>query len=70
VIDAKTEDLLRSEQAGDGPADHPGEAPAVRAHLLEMTGDLAGARACYLEAAGLTANLPLQRYLYGRAALE
>jgi hypothetical protein len=40
---------------------------AVRAHLLEMTGDHAAARACYREAAGQTANLPVQRYPNARA---
>jgi predicted RNA polymerase sigma factor len=42
--------------------------PAVRAHLLELTGDRAGAGACYREAAGRAANLPVQRYLNARAA--
>ncbi|MFI5954642.1 RNA polymerase sigma factor [Cryptosporangium sp. NPDC051539] len=41
---------------------------AVRAHLLEMAGDAAGARDAYREAAGLTASLPERRYLDGRAA--
>jgi RNA polymerase sigma factor (sigma-70 family) len=41
---------------------------AVRAHLLEMSGDAAGARAAYLIAAGLTSSLPQQRYLNARAA--
>jgi RNA polymerase sigma factor (sigma-70 family) len=41
---------------------------AVRAHLLEMAGDRAGARDSYLEAARRATNLPQQRYLYGRAA--
>ncbi len=40
---------------------------AVRAHLLEMSGDAVGARAAYEEAAGRTTSLPQQRYLYGRA---
>jgi RNA polymerase sigma factor (sigma-70 family) len=40
---------------------------AVRAHLLEMSGDVAGARAAYEEAAGRTTSLPQQRYLYERA---
>ena len=42
--------------------------PAVRAHLLEMTGELAGARDAYLAAAARTANLPQQRYLHAQAA--
>jgi RNA polymerase sigma factor (sigma-70 family) len=40
---------------------------AVRAHLLEMSGDAVGARAAYEEAAGRTTSLPQQRYLYERA---
>jgi RNA polymerase sigma factor (sigma-70 family) len=41
---------------------------AVRAHLLEMSGDTAAARASYLDAARRTHSLPEQRYLNGRAA--
>lgn len=41
---------------------------AVRAHLLELDGDLAGARAAYLEAARRTRSTPEQRYLTARAA--
>jgi RNA polymerase sigma factor (sigma-70 family) len=41
---------------------------AVRAHLLEMAGDLDGARTSYLIAAGRTTSLPEQRYLESRAA--
>jgi RNA polymerase sigma factor (sigma-70 family) len=41
---------------------------AVRAHLLEMAGDRAGARDAYEAAARRTTNLPQQRYLHGRAA--
>jgi RNA polymerase sigma factor (sigma-70 family) len=41
---------------------------AVRAHLLELDGDGAGARAEYVRAAGLTASVPEQRYLTKRAA--
>ncbi len=40
----------------------------VRGHLLELTGDRAGARECYLQAARLTASVPEQRYLSLRAA--
>lgn len=43
-------------------------AVAVRAHLLEMAGEAAAARAAYLDAARLTASVPEQRYLQGRAA--
>jgi predicted RNA polymerase sigma factor len=41
---------------------------AVRAHLLEMAGDLDGARQSYRLAAKKTASLPEQRYLALRAA--
>ncbi|MFI7353838.1 RNA polymerase sigma factor [Streptomyces avidinii] len=41
---------------------------AVRAHLLEMAGDRAAARAAYAKAAGLTLSLPERRYLRFRAA--
>jgi RNA polymerase sigma factor (sigma-70 family) len=41
---------------------------AVRAHLLEMAGDPAAARASYLTAARHTTSLPEQRYLAARAA--
>ena len=41
---------------------------AVRAHLLEMAGERAGARDSYLEAARRATNLPQQRYLHARAA--
>jgi RNA polymerase sigma factor (sigma-70 family) len=41
---------------------------AVRAHLLEMAGDLAAARCCYSTAARRTTSLSEQRYLEVRAA--
>jgi predicted RNA polymerase sigma factor len=41
---------------------------AVRAHLLEMAGDLEGARTSYRMAAEKTASLPEQRYLALRAS--
>ncbi|MBO2449631.1 sigma-70 family RNA polymerase sigma factor [Actinomadura barringtoniae] len=41
---------------------------AVRAHLLEMSGDPAAARAAYQEAARRTASLPQERYLNAQAA--
>ncbi|MDH6130131.1 sigma-70 family RNA polymerase sigma factor [Kitasatospora sp. GP82] len=40
---------------------------AVRAHLLEMSGDLAAARSSYREAARRTGSLPERRYLEARA---
>jgi RNA polymerase sigma factor (sigma-70 family) len=42
--------------------------PAVRAHLLELQGDVDTARELYLAAAKLTTNAPEQRYLRTRAA--
>jgi RNA polymerase sigma factor (sigma-70 family) len=41
---------------------------AVRGHLLELAGDLVGARECYQRAARMTASIPEQRYLALRAA--
>jgi RNA polymerase sigma factor (sigma-70 family) len=41
---------------------------AVRAHLLELAGDLTAARDSYRTAARLTTSLPEQRYLQNRAA--
>ncbi|MFC6083320.1 RNA polymerase sigma factor [Sphaerisporangium aureirubrum] len=41
---------------------------AVRAHLLEMLGDLAAARDSYHAAARRTTSLPQQRYLHAKAA--
>jgi RNA polymerase sigma factor (sigma-70 family) len=40
---------------------------AVRAHLLEMAGEVEDARAAYREAARRTTSLPERRYLEGRA---
>ena len=40
---------------------------AVRAHLLEVSGDAAAARLAYLRAARITLSLPEQRYLEDRA---
>lgn len=47
-------------------ADHRLE--AVRAHLLEMAGDVGQARAAYLKAAERAPNLAQQRYLRSKAA--
>ena len=41
---------------------------AVRAHLLELAGDLEGARSSYRRAAHLTTSTPEQEYLQERAA--
>nr|WP_212613114.1 DUF6596 domain-containing protein [Pseudonocardia hierapolitana] len=59
-------DLLAS--LDDGPLAGHHRVPAVRAHLLEMAGDRAGARAAYREAAGRTTSEPERRYLEERAA--
>jgi predicted RNA polymerase sigma factor len=47
---------------------HTHRLEAVRAHLLEQTGDTTAARHSYLRAAKMTASLPEQRYLQLRAA--
>ncbi len=59
--------LLDTLQADDRLADDH-RLPAVRAHLLEMTGDRAGARDAYQAAARCATNLAQQRYLHARAA--
>lgn len=48
-------------------AEHP-RFHAVRAHLLEMSGEHDEARAAYREAAGRSTSRPQQRYLIARAA--
>jgi RNA polymerase sigma factor (sigma-70 family) len=60
-------DLLASLDADGRLAGHH-RVDAVRAHLLEMAGDLAGARAHYEAAARATASLPERRYLEARTA--
>jgi len=47
---------------------HSHRLEAVRAHLLEQTGNTVAARHSYLQAAKMTASLPEQRYLELRAA--
>jgi predicted RNA polymerase sigma factor len=47
---------------------HTHRLEAVRAHLLEQTGDTTAARHSYLRAAKMTASLPERRYLELRAA--
>ena len=60
-------ELLEGLQADERLAgDH--RLPAVRAHLLEMTGDREAARDAYRAAAERANNLPQQRHLYARAA--
>ncbi|RSM86646.1 RNA polymerase subunit sigma-24 [Kibdelosporangium aridum] len=41
---------------------------AVRAHLLEMLGDIDGARAAYQSAGESATSVPMQRYLFGKAS--
>jgi len=60
-------DLLAPLADDDRTAGHHRLA-AVRAHLLELAGDLPAARTAYREAARLTTSLPEQRYLDARAA--
>jgi predicted RNA polymerase sigma factor len=61
--------LERLSATADDPAlkDHHG-VEAVRAHLLELSGDSAAARDAYRLAARLTLSAPEQMYLLGRAA--
>ena len=60
-------DMLAILESDDRLAGHH-RLDAVRAHLLEMAGDLAGARASYRVAARRTSSIPEQRYLESRAA--
>jgi RNA polymerase sigma factor (sigma-70 family) len=60
-------DLLSTLEGDDRIAGHH-RLDAVRAHLLEMAGDNAAARAGYRTAARRTTSLPEQRYLEARAA--
>jgi RNA polymerase sigma factor (sigma-70 family) len=60
-------DLLRSLDADERMAGHH-RVDAVRAHLLEMAGDLDAARVGYRRAARRTTSLPERRYLEARAA--
>jgi len=54
--------------AADGGLRESHRLEAVRAHLLEMTGDATAALAAYERAATLTTSLPERRYLQKRAA--
>jgi predicted RNA polymerase sigma factor len=60
-------DLLATLDGDERMARHH-RVPAVRAHLLEMAGELDPARDAYREAARRTTSLPEQRYLEARAA--
>ncbi|HET9672997.1 MAG TPA: sigma-70 family RNA polymerase sigma factor [Actinomycetota bacterium] len=52
----------------DGRLSHSHRLEAVRAHLLQQTGDRRAAREAFLRAARTTASVPEQRYLSLRAA--
>jgi RNA polymerase sigma factor (sigma-70 family) len=60
-------DLLRGLETDGRMVGHH-RVDAVRAHLLEMAGDVDAARASYRSAARRTPSLPEQRYLEARAA--
>jgi predicted RNA polymerase sigma factor len=60
-------DLLAGLDADDRMRDNH-RLDAVRAHLLEMSGDPDGARTAYRSAARRTSSLPERRYLETRAA--
>jgi RNA polymerase sigma factor (sigma-70 family) len=60
-------ELLDALQADSRLADHH-RLDAVRAHLLELTGDRQGAAAYYRVAAGKTGSLPERNYLLTQAA--
>ncbi len=60
-------DLLKTLETDDRIAGHH-RLDAVRAHLLEMAGDVDGARSSYRAAARRTTSIPEQRYLEARAA--
>jgi RNA polymerase sigma factor (sigma-70 family) len=60
-------DLLATLDGDDRLAGHH-RLDAVRAHLLEMAGDLAAARSFYRQAARRTTSLPERRYLEARAS--
>jgi predicted RNA polymerase sigma factor len=60
-------ELLHTLDAVANVADHH-RFHAVRAHLLELTGDRDAARESYLAAAHRTTSLPEQRYLEAKAA--
>jgi predicted RNA polymerase sigma factor len=69
MVDGPQAGLAMVDALDDDPRlAHHHRLAAVRAHLLEMTGDLPGARACYEQAARATASAPEQDYLRTRAA--
>jgi RNA polymerase sigma factor (sigma-70 family) len=58
---------MLAELEGDDRVSEHHRVAAVRAHLLEMAGDVVGAKDAYLAAARLTLSMPEQRYLLGKA---
>ena len=69
MVDGPAAGLAALDQAvGDPVLARHHRTVAVRAHLLELTGDRVGAREQYRLAARLTLSLPEQRYLESRAA--
>ena len=60
-------ELLEPSSADSRLADHH-RLDAVRAHLLELAGDRAGAVTHYRAAAGKTGSLPERNYLLTQAA--
>jgi len=67
MVDGPAAGLALLAPLDDGPLAGHHRLPAVRAHLLELTGDLAAARENYRLAARRTASMPEQRYLLARA---
>jgi predicted RNA polymerase sigma factor len=67
MVDGPQPALAELAEAGEALAGHHRVA-AVRAHLLEMTGDRTAAREEYQRAARHTLSVPEQRYLRNRAA--
>jgi RNA polymerase sigma factor (sigma-70 family) len=63
---ALLDDLNQTHHLDQDPLTHQRER-AVRAHLLQLTGDTTGAAACYRQAATLTDNQVEQRYLHDKA---
>ncbi|MEV6608124.1 DUF6596 domain-containing protein [Kutzneria sp. NPDC051319] len=59
---------MLAELDGDERVSEHHRVAAVRAHLLELSGDVAGAKEAYLAAARLTLSMPEQRYLLAKAA--
>ncbi|MBN9325501.1 MAG: RNA polymerase subunit sigma-24 [Cellulomonas sp. 73-145] len=67
MTDGPAAGLALLEPLDEGPLAAQHRLPAVRAHLLELAGDLSAARAQYVLAAQRTASAPERRYLLGRA---